>query len=107
MYKRQVLCGIKVSAVCSFVSPQRTRVADGRTDRITIPNTALAIAASRGIKSFRLVHECIALSYAMTLKVLLKLGIYVLSLRVAVFMRQSYHHPHLTYRKKYGKKHIR
>jgi len=30
-------CGIKISAVCSFVSSKSTRVTDGQTDRITIP----------------------------------------------------------------------
>ena len=38
--------GIKILAVCSFISSQSTRVTDGwtdrRTDRITIPKTALA-----------------------------------------------------------------
>jgi len=38
-----LLCGIKTSAVCAFVSSQSTRDGHtgGRTDRITIPKTAL------------------------------------------------------------------
>ena len=39
-------CGIKISAVCCFISSQSTHVTDrqtnGETDRITIPKTALA-----------------------------------------------------------------
>ena len=39
-------CDIKISAVCSIVSSQSTRVTDGQTEgrtyRITIPKTALA-----------------------------------------------------------------
>jgi len=35
-------CGVKISAACSFLSSQSTRVTDGQTDRIMIPKTALA-----------------------------------------------------------------
>ena len=44
-----LLCGIKISAVRHLVLSQSTRVADGQTDRITTPKTALAYA--RAVKT--------------------------------------------------------
>ena len=46
-----LLCSIKISAICSFLSWHTTRVTDGRADRknYTIPYRA-SIAASRGKK---------------------------------------------------------
>ena len=50
-------CGIKICAVRHLVLSQCTRVADGRTDRITTPKTALAYA--RAVKMWQL-RQCIA-----------------------------------------------
>jgi len=40
-----VACGIKISAVHCLLLSQITHVTDGRTDRITTANTALALLA--------------------------------------------------------------
>jgi len=41
-------CGVKISAVCSFVLLQSTRVTDGQTDRQNYDPQLASIAASRG-----------------------------------------------------------
>jgi len=46
-----LLCGVKISAVCSFISSQSTRVTDGQTDGQNYDRQHRAsIAASRGKK---------------------------------------------------------